>query len=153
MPNQIRFFAAMFLDEPHRAGRYYGTLLRAIGGRIFSSDHNPMPYYTSAFAHYRLESLFRNTSLPTRFKPFRYQLLMLFRYIAGGKSMPHLNSGRIESYCNKILEVLWDETRSLETYNTAAGFIESTAGASVARDTIKTQSFTELLKAPLVRES
>ncbi len=37
--NQIRSFASMFLDFPHQASRYYGTLLKTIESKIFGLDH------------------------------------------------------------------------------------------------------------------
>ncbi|RYE19238.1 MAG: AIPR protein, partial [Sphingobacteriaceae bacterium] len=52
---QIKAFASMFLDEPHRAGRYYGDLLKLVPERIFSDNHQLLPYYTSAYAQYKLE--------------------------------------------------------------------------------------------------
>ena len=33
--SQIRAFSSMFLDEPHRASRYYGTLLTSVKNKIF----------------------------------------------------------------------------------------------------------------------
>ena len=44
---QIRSFASMFLDEPHRAGRYFSTLLKEIGERIFAADHRLEMYYVA----------------------------------------------------------------------------------------------------------
>ncbi len=65
MPQEIRAFSSMFLDEPHRASRYYATLLKLIGARIFAENHQLEPYYASAFASYKLEYLFRNQAIPT----------------------------------------------------------------------------------------
>jgi hypothetical protein len=53
----------MFLDEPHRAGRYFSTLLKEIGERIFAEDHRLEMYYVSAYAQYKLEYFFRSRAL------------------------------------------------------------------------------------------
>ena len=60
---QVRAFAAMFLNDPHRAARYYSDLRAQVGTKIFNEDHKLEPYYVAAFAFYKLEFLFRNNSL------------------------------------------------------------------------------------------
>jgi AIPR protein len=44
-PQQIRAFAAMFLDDPHRASRYYADLRAQVGDKIFNERHKLEPYY------------------------------------------------------------------------------------------------------------
>ena len=149
--NQIKASASMFIDEPHRAGRYYGTLLKLIGERLFLENHHPLPYYMSAFAHYRLEYLFRSGSLAPEFKPFRYHLLMILRYQLGGASMPPLSSNKIEPYCERILNVLLDDDKTFEAYINAAGVIYNMTGnienlANYNRDAVKTATFTEQVR-------
>lgn len=148
---QIKAFASMFVDEPHRAGRYYGTLLKTIGGQLFSSEHQPLPYYTSAFAYYKLEYLFRNASLSSDYKPFRYHLLMILRYQIGGTSLPELSvARRIDPYCLSLLEVLWDDDRSLKAYKQAVEVVDIVSGRNIDRDTVKTQAFTDRIKKALL---
>ncbi len=49
----------MFLDDPHRAARYYYSDLRIqVGSKIFNDSHKLEPYYVSAYAYYKLEFLF-----------------------------------------------------------------------------------------------
>lgn len=67
-PQQIRAFAAMFLDFAHRASRYYADLRAQVGDRIFNEHHKLEPYYVSAYAYYKLEFLFRNGALPVYYK-------------------------------------------------------------------------------------
>ena len=69
----------MFYDKPHLASRYYGKLLSSIDG-IFSDDHQLLPYYTCAFTLYRLEYLFRNKTLPSQYRKFKYYILMMLKY-------------------------------------------------------------------------
>ena len=116
---EARAFAAMFIDDPHRASRYYADLRTHVGERIFNEQHKLEPYYTAAYAQYKLEFLFRNGSLPVYYKPARYHLLMAIRYIAGGPGMPDLKANKVQSYCNTICEVLWNDTSSAETFKRA----------------------------------
>lgn len=118
---------------------------------MFSSEHQPLPYYTSAFAHYKLEYLFRNASLSSDYKPFRYHLLMILRYQIGGTFLPELSVARkINPYCLSLLEVLWDDDRSLEAYKQAVEVIDIVSGRNIDRDTVKTQAFTDKIKKALL---
>ncbi|MDH6198962.1 hypothetical protein M2272_005626 [Mycobacterium frederiksbergense] len=143
----VRAYAAMFLDEPWRAGRYYQELLRIRKGDIFNANDTPEPYYVSAVAAYRLEYLFRNGYLSTKYKPARYQLLMALRHLIGGSAVPNTPRNLIK-YCESISEVLWDVqegpaaiSRLLPVVDAAVQYTES--DAKLDRDTVRTQQFTD----------
>lgn len=74
--SQLKSFASMFLDAPHQAGRYQGTLLKAVKERVFQQNHKPEAYYTAAFAFYRFEVSLRKLPIEERmmraFKFFCY---------------------------------------------------------------------------------
>ncbi|HEY6736559.1 MAG TPA: AIPR family protein [Candidatus Saccharimonadia bacterium] len=147
---QIRAFAAMFLDDPHRASRYYADLKALVPERIFNETHKPDPYYISAYGYYKLEFFFRNGSLPSIYKPARYHILMAFRYICGGPDMPALSANKMESYCNKIATRLWDDKAVLNDFSKAIEAVDAAAnGAPITRDSVKTQSFTDAVKREL----
>jgi hypothetical protein len=151
LPYQLRYFASMFLDEPHRAGRYYGTLLQLIGKKVFLSSHDPISYYTSAFANYKLDTLFRNGSMDSKYRMYRYHLLMILRYQLGGKDMPALVANKIKSYCDRILTNLHDPQKASVAFQAAAGVIDSLTTGSETRDVVKTQSFTDQVLGELKR--
>ncbi len=145
---QIRAFAAMFLDEPHRAGRYYATLLNDIGGRIFADGHRLEMYYASAYAHYRLEYLFRNGLLDVKYKPARYHLLMAVRHAALGGQLPQFNSHAMERKCAALLAVLYDDAKSTAAFKTASKAVDGAVGDEVLdRDLVRTQTFTDAVVA------
>ncbi|MFE7529707.1 AIPR family protein [Kitasatospora sp. NPDC057542] len=148
---QIKAFAAMLLDEPHKASRYYADLRAMVGKRIFHKDHKLDPYYTAAFAQYKLEYLFRNGALPVRYKPARYQLLMAARYIIAGADMPSFSANKIEGYCTKICNCLWDETTALEAFAKAIEMVDSAENelGELSREIVKTQAFTDAVKKAL----
>ena len=104
---QIKTVASMFFDKPHLASRYYGRLMDNIDG-IFSDEHKLMPYYTSAYTMYRLEYFFRNKSLPSKYRKFRYFILMVLKYDLANGKIPDMNSKDIEKLCNKILNIVND---------------------------------------------
>ena len=143
LPYQLRYVASMFLDEPHRAGRYYGTLLQLIGRKVFLADHDPITYYTSAFANFKMDTLFRNGSLDTKYRMYRYHLLTILRYQLGGEDMPALTANKIKGYCERILSVLQDSQKVVAAFQSATAIIDQLTTGAETRDTVKTQSFTD----------
>lgn len=144
----VRAFAATFLDEPHRSSRYYGRILSTVGKNIFAKGHKLSPYYTSAFAAYRMEFLFRNTRLESKYKNFRWYLPMGLRYSISGDEMPQLSSGKIDSYCNKVNAVLWDEEKSKIEFDKVCEFIElavKDTGRDFSSETARQQDFRDNL--------
>lgn len=63
IPTQIKVFTSMFLNNPHGVSGYYGTIAKKMGNKIFKQGHKHLPYYTSALAYYKLESLFRTNKI------------------------------------------------------------------------------------------
>lgn len=149
-PQQIRCFAAMFLDDPHRASRYYSDLRAQVGSKIFHEEHKLEPYYASAYAAYKLEYLFRNGSLPVYYKPARYHLLMAFRYLVAGSDMPAVTANKMEKYTNKLCDGLWSDDSATEAFKKAIAAVDQVLGGSaLTRDTVKTQPFTDAVKVAL----
>lgn len=148
---QVRAFAAMFLDDPHRAARYYSDLRAQVGTKIFSDSHKLEPYYAAAYGFYKLEFLFRNNLLPVYYKPARYHLLMALRYIVGGPGMPALTANKITGYANKIAETLWSDDAAVEVFKKAIAAVDVALGdEALTRDVVKTQTFTDSVKAAAV---
>jgi hypothetical protein len=144
---QVRVFAAMFLDDPHRAVRYYSELRNQVGSKIFVDAHQLEPYYVSAYAYYKLEFFFRNTQLPSYYKPARYHLLMVFRYLVATGDMPQFTANKMQKYATEMAESLWSDTKSVEIFKKALEVIDAAAGAqSLTRDLVKTQTFTDAVK-------
>lgn len=147
---QIRAFAAMFLDDPHRASRYYAELRAQVGTKIFHKDHKLEPYYAAAYGYYRLEYLFRNGQLSAGFKPARYHLLMAFRYLVCGDELPRLSSNAAQRMCESIIAKLWDDEASLALYSEAAQAVSGALnGGELTRDVVRTQDFTDAVKSAL----
>ncbi len=151
-PNVIKSFAAMFLNEPHRTTRNYGALKAKVGKEIFGKDHRTGPYYTAAFALYKLEYFFRSGRLEAKFKPARFHILLAIRLLGNPKPLPVVNSHDMENYCKELISILSDEKmekRSDELITRAAKIIESAATSMFNaenifhRDNIRTEPFTK----------
>ncbi|MDP9863266.1 MULTISPECIES: AIPR family protein [Streptosporangium] len=149
-PQLVRAYAAMFLDEPWRAGRYYRELQKIRKDEIFAEGDNPYPYYAAAVAYYRLDYFFRNPYVPTKYKPARYQLLMAIRHLIHGSTKAPTKKRDLEKYCERITDVLWDPTEGLNLVAQLLPLVdeavtETEADGILDRDTVRTQTFTDLI--------
>lgn len=142
--NQIRSFASMFLGLAHQASRYYGTLLKTSGAKIFVSGHPPVAYYTSALALYRFESLVRKKVIDPKYRPFKYHLLAIARVKAAGADMPKMESNKFERYCGRILKELQDETKCAQLFRDATQILDEVLGSVYDRDKAKDASLLSL---------
>lgn len=148
---QVRAFAAMFLDDPHRAARYYSDLRSLIGSKIFNEAHKLEPYYAAAFGFYKLEFLFRNNLLPAYYKPARYHLLMALRYLVHAGDLSALSANKIIPVANSISEVLWSDEDASVTFKQGIEAVDKAlAGAKCTRDVVKTQTFTDSVRAAAI---
>jgi len=141
--NMIRAFAAMFLNEPHRTTRNFAGLKAKVGSEIFSKTHRMEPYYVAALALYRIEFLFRNGKLESKYKPARYHILLALRLMIAGYVMPNVGANAMEPYCKKITDVLQDGWKSEEIITVAAQTVEKAASGNLNRDNIRTEPFTK----------
>ncbi len=142
-PNVIKAFAAMFLDEAHRTTRNYAALKAKVGKEIFGKGHRMEPYYTAAFALYKLEFLFRNGKLGAKYKPARFHILLAARRIAAVDKLPWMNSYDMEKYCKPIMDILWDATAADELLYKAVQVVGDVAAGQFDRDKIRTEVFTK----------
>lgn len=145
--NQIRTFAAMFLNRAHQASRYYGSLLKDIENTIFVEGHFPIAYYVSAFALFRIESFLRRFQIDNAYRPFKYHLLGIFRMIVSGSTMPAMTANKFEKYCEAIRDVLWDDATCLVKIQESCAILDQVLAGSYDRDkakdsTIQTQAQT-----------
>src|SRR5690606_23568540 len=84
VPYQIKSFAGMFLNEPHNVTSYFGSIVKKLNDgkiQIFDNDHSYFPYYTSAYAYYKLETLFKRGLVDSSYRKVKFHILMLFRML------------------------------------------------------------------------
>lgn len=125
LATQIKAFLSMFLNEPHSTHRYYGEILKANQYRLFRDGHSYFPYYTSSYTLMLLEDFFRKNEIKSKYKRFRHHILLLFRLKVGGSEMPSFSSKKMDAYCQKIINVLWDRNEALKVFQEAAKDIEA----------------------------
>jgi hypothetical protein len=151
MTTLVRAFASVFLTQPHRTTRNYKALLKQIGAGLFNKNHRIEPYYVSAYMHYRLDFLFRNRVIAPTFKPARYHILLAARMLAENEPPPALTANSMERYCQKVLEVMWNDVASKELFIEATRVTSLVADGNMHRDNIRTEPFTVRLVDALRR--
>jgi len=151
IPTQIRSFASMFLNKPHQASRYYGTLLKDIESRIFLGGHPLIAYYVSAYALFLLEGYLRRGTLDNRYRPFKYHLLGIFRMLAAGAEMANMKTNKFERYCEDIQKVLWGNNKCLPAFKKACRVLDSLLGADFGRDRAKDSGLQKKAKISLTQ--
>ena len=142
---QIKSVASMFYDKPHLASRYYGKLLESTEG-MFSETHQLLPYYTCAYTLYRLEYLFRNKALQVQYRKFKYYILMMLKYSIAKEKIPEMNSNKINSLCEAILEVVNDNIRLTEEVNKVTLLIDKYVEDLTSNESTKSGTLVENIK-------
>ena len=148
VPYQIKSFAAMFLDNPHQVTSFFGTIVSRLNegkAQIFTPDHVYSPYYTSAFAYYKLENHFRKRNIDTSYKKVRFHILMLFRMMYQPDPMPPLNSKKMDTYCQNLLDILNNENNSLLAFKECLKIIDTADFDKADKQDIKLLSKTKNL--------
>ena len=148
VPYQIKSFAAMFLDEPHNVTSYFGLIVRRLNEgkmQIFDNDHLYSPYYTSAFAYYKLESFFKKGLIDTSYRKVKFHLLMLFKIVVEKEQIPRFNSKKMEKYCDHLLTVLNDDTKALKAFNKCLKIIDESEFDKSDKQDVKLVSKTNKL--------
>jgi hypothetical protein len=138
----IKAFAGMFLNEAHRTTKNYRAIKSRVGTDIFADGQRLEPYYTAAFAYYKLEFAFRTGRLDSQYKAARYHLLMAMRRLANPDPLPGMNENRMKNFCQVILDILWsDQIENLIA--DAVAIIDAAAEGNFDRDNIRTEPFTK----------
>ncbi|MFC6102831.1 AIPR family protein [Olivibacter domesticus] len=148
VPYQIKAYAAMFLDEPHNVTSYFGAIVKKLNEgkmQIFNNDHTFSPYYTSAYAYYKLETFFRKNNIDSSFKKVRFHILMLFRLLFSNEALPPFNSKKMDNYCQKLLEILNDDIKALKAFKKCTDIIENSSFDKADKQDVKLVSKTKVL--------
>ncbi|MHC8949609.1 AIPR family protein [Sphingobacterium hungaricum] len=148
VPYQIKSFVGMFLDEPHNVTSFFGLIVKRLNEgkmQIFDNEHLYAPYYTSAFAYYKLENLFKRGLIDPSYKKVKFHILMLFRLLNSKEEIPRFNSRRTEKYCDVLLDVLKDENLALKAFKKCVKIIDDSEFDKMDKQDVKLVSKTKEL--------
>lgn len=145
IPIQIKTFAAAFLNAPHLVSGYYGTIAKRFQGEIFESNHKYAPYYASALCYYRLESLFRNNVIDTKYKKIRFHMIMLARMLSMNSVAIHpLNSSNIEKKSESFISILNNENQYNRLFEKTIRIFQE-SGLDLSKRQFKAENETDML--------
>jgi hypothetical protein len=117
---------AMFLERPELSYRYPKRMYELFTDKMFSEDVKEIVFYTACLTLYRLHLLVASADIPQNMRKYKWQILLLVRAIICGKNIAQINSKRIETDCNKIIQALAKHGDSVkEPFNKAVQIIQS----------------------------
>lgn len=148
--SQLKSFASMFLDSPHQAGRYQGTLLKAVKDRVFREKHTPESYYTAAFTFYRFEVCIRRLPSEDRiFRSFKYFLLLAFRYRYENQEFPGAGNQKVRQYCDHLNQQLATNDLAKIAFDECVDILNEAikiTGLPLERDSAKSRPLVDSVK-------
>jgi len=150
--NLIKAFSSIFYENPDRVTTYFGSIVKQSieneDPAIFNTEHQNLPYYTSALAFYRLDFLFRSKQIDKRYKKIKFFILMLFRKLVNENNLDRifLNSERkVNEYCQPIVDILKDKNLTLHYFKKATEIVDFSKLNIEDKQLIKQRDFTRKL--------
>jgi hypothetical protein len=149
----VRATAATFADEAHLSTGYPMQLLARLAGSrradesgqrvlLFGDSDEPVVYYASASAHYRLDLFFKTSRLEARYKPARWHLLAVARHLRLADQPPAFSAKRFRTWVTPFLDDVWDDAAGPALFVAAAEVIER-SGVDLTRTALRNASTTQ----------
>lgn len=133
---------AIYLEQPHLVAGAPNKSFDNFKEDIFQDEHNPIMYYSAAFALYRFNLLKVSGKLKIPEHRLFWHVLFLSRRLAAGK-MPDLkNHKAVQKDCEKLLKKLWNPADALSLFEAAYKHVVDSV-ESIDRDKLKRASFTQ----------
>jgi len=114
-----------------------------LGDQIFNADHGLELYNAAAYAHYKLEFLWRNQQLDAESKPGRWQILMAARHLGIGAQVGAPNSRDAQRNATRFAEMLWHDQDALELFERAVDAVERATNGAWVRDQMRNEPTTK----------
>ncbi|MFS8214795.1 AIPR family protein [Paenibacillus sp. S29] len=141
--SQIRSFAAMFLKRAHQSSRYYGTLIKDVGSRVFVEGHPPIAYYLSSYTLFRVEWFMRRNQIDNKYRAFKYHLLDLIRMQILGTTLFDMKSNKFEKSCERLNRIVWDDDECLLAIQNSIVLLDSVLNGDLSRDNAKDSNISD----------
>lgn len=139
----MKSYASMFLNSAHQAGRYQGTLLKAVKDQVFQPEHKPEAYYLAAFTYYRFEVALRKLPADDKImRSFKFFLLSAFRYRYENGDFPGAGNRKLPIYCDHLAANLVDQDKVKAAFDECVSIVTSALenlNLPVERDSAKSR--------------
>lgn len=146
LSSQIMSYIACFLNVPHSTHRYYGELLSSYKGKIFLDEDSYEPYYISAYLVYYVESKFRDGTLNSKYKIYKYHIAGAIKSLTVGNQVVFGQSRKQKKEFEKLYALINDSAELGKTLSTAMLCLEnalSTCG--ITNEQYRNKDFTNEL--------
>jgi hypothetical protein len=100
-----RAVCAMYLQRPDLAFKYPKQMYEVLGQQIFDEQNREIIYYSSALVLYRIHLLSSSGVIAGAVRKYKWHILALVGALISGKSVPQLNSKKIDVFAQKIINV------------------------------------------------
>jgi hypothetical protein len=148
----IRAFSAMFLEEPHKTARDFGSVLKKVGTDIFNDKHKHDPYFLAALVSFWIEQLIRKGKIDKSLRIARYQVMMAFRLFHEPESLPGFETNKVVKYVGKMLPLVKDSSAAESSFKIPVEVVSKLLRAKDAD--ARTLGFTQLVhKRVLARKA
>ncbi len=141
-----RAYNAMFLNSPANSARFVAKIFDVQKDNLFKDSDHEAPYYVSALTLYRYNALVNSKRYNApNYTMLRWHILEIFKYVVHNSvEAIQSNSNKINSYCDKIIEVLQNKTSFEETFKECFSIIDTLPEPT--RDVIKRNRYSQELR-------
>jgi hypothetical protein len=88
---------------------------------------------------------FKKGSIDSSYKKVRFHIIMLFRIINSIDQLPPFNSKKMDKYCEHLLEVLYDDSKSIKAFKKCIEIIDNSGFDKSDKTNLKSVSKTKIL--------
>lgn len=107
----IQSFVSVFLNCPHKGHKHESKLLQEFKNKIFIDTQSKLPYYVSCLMYSNTEQMFKKHQEYRNLKTYKFQILLIIRELCNNDNFSINNEKNIDSYCEKILTILYDNEK------------------------------------------
>jgi len=144
----MKAVAACFLFQPQRAGRDYRGIISDYEDKLFLDGQDVRIYHAVAYFYYRLEFLWRNQRIDSRYKIFRYFILAgVGLQITGAADIFAMKRQKMILVVDQIISLCRDEEKFKEAVSKVVKVVDiclKDSGVTTQeriRDTIRSEAF------------
>jgi hypothetical protein len=141
----VKAFSSMYLEEPHKTARDFGSVLKKVGVDIFERQHKHELYFLSALIFFWIESLIKKGKIDSKLGIARYQILLCVRLLHETAPLPILSSNKAEQYAIKMRHLFKDIQSAEKAIRPAVDIVKKLLEGK-NRDIARTASFTLSVK-------
>lgn len=154
LAEQIKTYLSMFFENPQSSHRYYGELLltyrdkHSLFKKVNNREHLEL-YHIAGFAFIKLNAYLIRNKIYSKYKYFKYHILMLFRLQIAHNLSIKSDKKSYKKDCDKFYNILIDDNKCNSYYRHCCNIIDKIIKKNVKINYYnlnRTNSFVESIK-------